>query len=226
MTLSVGEMLYKLAGRVDKRASRKTLTGPWIVKFPKFSEPRQDWAVATDFLAMVWAVNWRPTLIQDLPIEDDKSEVRRKLLPYFDEPRGGATVAMTRVAALREFAGGAVWDEQCPACKGMSAGSDYVLCSFCESDGVIWPEMSGGFIGGHPIDRSRLALVLQPFPDATVKVVVGEPLVKTKGKDGMCLWFLSADFRIMLMGIDPKVPLDETRDDYEMWQTAPDLLRG
>lgn len=224
MTSNVGEMLQKLSERIVKTDKKKATTGPWVVKFPKFREPRQDWAVATDFRAIVWAVNWRPTLIQELPCDDNISEVRRRLLPYFDTPKEAELIAETPLTMLREFAGESKWEESCPVCKSLSKDNSYVSCSFCENDGNVWPDMRYGFIGGVPVDLQRLACVLEPFPQANVLVQKSDPLFKTNRKEEKCLWFVADDFRVALIGICPSATTDESQEDYELWKAAPRLF--
>jgi hypothetical protein len=208
MSSDIGMTLRQIAEKAYFRNSKKSFAGPWVIDLPEGAGLRGgEYAVATDGRSLLWALDWRPTLI-DL-LSDDQKEIRQRLM-QLAAPSADLTLSWQgKLADLQRFCGEAVWTVPCPACKGTSAISDHVICGFCESLGHIVPDFRPGFVCETPIDLNRLACLLSAFG--------GEVVVRVHS-DNCKLWVLSDTFRAVLMCLEPsKNPAD---DLFEKWQTA------
>lgn len=206
---NVAMTLARIASRLVGDA-RKRLAGPYVVDLPDAPGcAGGPWAVATDGIRVLWARDWRPALIGSPP-EDGGEKIADKLRKLSGPPADWPMTFAGPVGSLQEFCEPAVWTVECPACKGLSATSEYLHCTYCDNDGVASPDVRPGFLFGVPINRNALAGLLEPFAPRT-KVWVYLP----QGKDAP-LWFLGRTFRAGLMPMRADDP-----EMAEAWKNAP-----
>ncbi len=186
----------------------KSLAGPVEIMWPTAGV----WTCATDGRGMLWV---RGSLHPETPVAVPDGE-GKKLSPLFELPSGEQH--LVDLAALRAFAGQAVWMEECPACKGTSKASEHVSCSFCDDDGEMIPECRYGWLYGVLIDCSRLACLLSPFDDDKRVALIVHEYRGFKNVLEHRLHVAGENWRVVLMGMTPQTP---GLDDYEKQQAAP-----
>lgn len=205
----LNETFQRLAKQGER--SRKKIAeqaGPWLYTEPG---PGRSWGVATDAKRMLWvattALLMRPNI---KPMPKESAKLFGKY--FWPEEENLVSVDLT---ALRTFAGPAVWSEDCPECKGTSRDSDYVVCSFCESDGEITPEARYGWLLGAPIDLTLLAPLLPVFRDDVPFHAVVEKRKPEEKKDDLppIFFLIQSDRHAVIVGMTPK--------DKEEWEKAP-----
>lgn len=213
MSSAIGEMLRKIADCAFGEKAKK-YAGPYVVDDPV--EPSKAWAVASDGKVIVWTRDWQPIRIPGL-FEDKTLTVLREL---FSPPRELLPAWEERLSELRAFCGAPHWSDPCPECKGLSKTSYYVMCSFCDNDGEVFPDARCGYVCGIPVNLIYLANVLEHFPaDAIVQII---PDIREEGFEmdkGSRVWVMNRDFRVCLMTL--AVAKHETDDLFEAWKTAP-----
>lgn len=177
------------------------LSGPSLVGLEK-----ETHAVATDGRVIVWTKRFSEHWDWPAPSE----EAKKKLLRFFTPP--SLPAAWTgELRALKEFCPEALWFEDCPECRGASAKSEYVSCTFCEGDGNMLPDAVCGYVVGVPLDLQLLANILAPFDGSAMVQLIPEP-------DEPRLWIIHPDFRIIQQGMtELRLPGGEC---CEAWQKA------
>jgi hypothetical protein len=206
------DVLRKIAknGREIMWKQHNDLAGPWIIEAGEI--PRLH-AVATDARILLFV---KIESIYESGFRELSSDIRDKITKRYMEfykPKEPDLGAMrVSLADLRTFAGAAVWSEPCPACKGISKDNEYVVCSFCDSDGVTSPDPRYGYIRKQPCDLNRVAQLLEAFPD--------EGMVDIHHA-GMALWFVTDTVRATLQGMAPQ---KDDEDEAAKWKVAPKFL--
>lgn len=115
--------------------------------------------------------------------------------------------AVLPLAELKTFLEHPVWEVPCPECQGISKGSEYVHCSFCEGDGTMQPEPRPGYLIGVPIDRQRLARCLEELEGSEVSL-------RRFMTDQIHL--STPDWRVVIKGMNDK----SSAEDID-WNNAP-----
>ncbi len=207
----VYETMTKLAANAYAVERHKDLYGPWLIDFHGVSL-----AVASDGRCILWAkdTGCLPGAIEPCPNESAKE----KLLVLFDPPPDREKSSCT-LGNLKAFLGKPAWEIECPECKGTSAHSDYVSCTFCEGAGVVGNEVVPGILCGVNIDRNRSACVLEPFGESEeVTIVHGKKAMP--GKTGMPerVWVIGKSFRAVLVEMVKRNPNSEEPNE---WKNAP-----
>jgi hypothetical protein len=149
----------------------------------------------------------------DSPVAAPDSESFKKVLPFLTVPAGKVHTASLN--ELRDFLGVGHWTEVCPVCDGKSKRSEYLSCSFCDSNGEVGVEPRFSWIFGMSLDANRLACLLEPFDEKQVNVVVNAAKGGQFTHEDKILYVLGKHFRVILMGM--RASYTET----EKWRQAP-----
>ncbi len=121
---------------------------PWLYSTPGIGGL---WTFATDRRICVYL---RSTNADAVTLPDSPKPLGR----FFTER--GELVCRLRAGDLQAWTGPRQDSQPCPACKGVSSDNEYVVCSFCEGDGIMGGDVRPGWLAGIPIDQNLLAKVI------------------------------------------------------------------
>lgn len=201
----VGLTLTRLAKNAPDNQKAQELSGPYVV-----SVTDDVWAIATDSRGMLWAKKGLENTIFDTLTVPPKA-IKDKLTALFAPGERSSLLASgIAVGRIKEFCGPAAWNEECPACKGTSAPSEYVSCTFCEGDGVMAADDRYGYFYDIPLDRNRLAQLLEPFNtdspyDAETLVDIHASVLATTKDHQKTIWLIHRAFRAILISMSPNL---------------------
>lgn len=149
----------------------------------------EAWTVVTNNVGVLYLAGATP----DVPVADP--EAAAVLAKHF-EPEPREHLAVVSLDALKTWCEPPVWTEPCPACKGTSADSEYVTCTFCDDGGSLKAPQRFGCLCGATVDRELLAEYL--YGDGG-----GEVAVHWSGKAHSPLWVVTFSWRVAVMPVLP-----------------------